>query len=70
MHCDIWGPYREPASCGAQYFLNIIDDASRVVWLYLIKKKSEAVHFLKTFVSIINTQFDKCVKVIRTDNGL
>ena len=70
MHCDIWAPYREPASYGARYFLTIIDDASRAVWLYLMKEKSEAGHFLKTFVSMINTQFDKCVKVIRTDNGL
>ena len=31
VHCDIWGPYRVSSSCGAHYFLNIIDDASRGV---------------------------------------
>ena len=29
VHCDIWGPYETPSSCGAHYFLSIIDDASR-----------------------------------------
>jgi len=28
IHCDIWGPYRESSSCGAHYFLTIVDDAS------------------------------------------
>jgi len=31
VHCDIWGPYRIKSLCGAQYFLTIIDDASRGV---------------------------------------
>lgn len=26
IHCDLWGPYRTPALCGAQYFLTILDD--------------------------------------------
>ena len=24
VHCDVWGPYRTPASCGAVYFLTIV----------------------------------------------
>ncbi|XP_026429269.1 uncharacterized protein LOC113325285 [Papaver somniferum] len=26
VHCDVWGPYRTPSSCGAHYFLTIVDD--------------------------------------------
>jgi len=29
IHCDIWGPYRTSSTCGAHYFLSIIDDSSR-----------------------------------------
>ena len=39
VRCDLWGPYREPSSCGTHYFPILVDDASRGVWLYLIKKK-------------------------------
>ncbi|CAH9078023.1 unnamed protein product, partial [Cuscuta europaea] len=28
IHCDVWGPYRFPSSCGARYFLTIVDDYS------------------------------------------
>ncbi|CAH9090760.1 unnamed protein product, partial [Cuscuta epithymum] len=28
IHCDVWGPYRSPATCGARYFLTIVDDFS------------------------------------------
>ena len=59
IHCNIWGPYRIPASCDARYFLTLIDDASRVVWLYLMREKSEAGHFLKAFVSMAKNSIRK-----------
>ena len=31
IHCDIWGAYRAMSLSGAQYFLIIVDDASRGV---------------------------------------
>lgn len=31
IHVDIWGPYRVPSSCGAVYFLTIVDDFSRAI---------------------------------------
>ncbi|XP_019248810.1 PREDICTED: uncharacterized protein LOC109228085 [Nicotiana attenuata] len=31
--------------------------------------KSETIVFLKQFISMVKTQFDTCVKVVRTDNG-
>lgn len=36
IHCDLWGPYRTPTHSGARYFLTIVDDYSRGVWLYLM----------------------------------
>ncbi|KAL9447402.1 hypothetical protein AB3S75_014964 [Citrus x aurantiifolia] len=41
VHCDVWGAYRIPSSCGAHYFLSIVDDYSRGVWVYLTAHKSE-----------------------------
>ena len=40
---------------GGQYVLSIVDDASRDVWIYLMKKKSEASQLLKDFCYITNT---------------
>ena len=36
VHCDIWGTYYVKSFCGASYFLSILDDASRCVWVYLM----------------------------------
>jgi len=69
VHCDICGPYRVPTSCGAYYFLTVVDDASRAVWLFLMKEKSEVGTLLKGFVSMVKTQFGKQVKIVRMDNG-
>ena len=69
IHYDIWGLYKIPSSCGAHYFLTIVDYFSRGVWVYLMKEKSETEKYIKLFVAMIKTQFDKVVKIIRIDNG-
>ena len=42
IHCDLWGPYRTTSSCGASYFLTIVDDFSRAIWVTLLVDKTEA----------------------------
>jgi len=69
IHCDIWGPYKEPFSSGAHYFLTIVDDASRVTWVYLMHEKNDTSQRLKSFIIMAHTQFGKRVKVVRSDNG-
>ena len=36
IHCDLLGPYRHVSFCGARYFLTIVDDFSRAVWVNLL----------------------------------
>jgi len=38
VHCDIWGGYSVPSFCGACYFLTIVDNASKGVWVFLMKE--------------------------------
>jgi len=53
IHCDLWGPYRTSSSCGAYYFMTIVDDFSRNVWIYLLVDKNEVSKFLLNFKVII-----------------
>lgn len=69
IHVDIWGRYRHASIDGAHYFLSIVDEFSRGVWVYLMKTKTEAAYFLVMFYNMVETQFGKRVKRIRTDNG-
>lgn len=68
LHCDVWGPYRVSSSCGAVYFLTIVDDFSRVVLAYLMLAKSEVRIVLTNFLVYTEKQFGKSVKVVRSDN--
>jgi hypothetical protein len=69
IHCDVWGPYRTLAMCGARYFLTIVDDHSRAVWVYLLNDKKEVSVRLRQFLIMVERQFDVCVKTVRSDNG-
>ncbi|KAI3719915.1 hypothetical protein L6452_20821 [Arctium lappa] len=69
LHCDIWGKYRTLSLSGAGYFLTIVDDFSRVVWVFLLKFKHEASKHLMNFHKMIKNQFDRSIKKIRCDNG-
>ncbi|GJS57094.1 retrovirus-related pol polyprotein from transposon TNT 1-94 [Tanacetum coccineum] len=69
IHCDICGGYRVPSYTRANYFLTIVDDFSRAVWVFLIKHKSEASKRLMDFHKMVEVQFEKQIKRIRCDNG-
>ena len=69
IHCDLWGPYHEPSTTGARYFLTIVDDFSRAVWTILLLEKKEAPQAFKTFCAYVDRQFNKKIKMVRSDNG-
>lgn len=70
IHIDIWGPYKMATRHNQRYFLTIVDDYSRVTWVNLLKQKSNAFEAIQNFVHMCHTQFEKKVKVIRSDNAL
>ncbi|XP_070036827.1 uncharacterized protein LOC142166560 [Nicotiana tabacum] len=41
MHIDVWVPYKNATFDGNKYFLTIVDDFTRMTWLFLSKLKSE-----------------------------
>ncbi|KAI3698063.1 hypothetical protein L6452_31175 [Arctium lappa] len=70
VHLDLWGPYRVPSKEGYRFFLTIVDDYSRSVWVYLLKSKDEVFDNIVVFHSLLFTQFGKHVKTFRSDNGI
>ena len=69
IHIDIWGPFSIPTVDGYRFFLTIVDDYTRCTWLYLLRFKSECPSILRIFCSMVETQFDLKVKIIRSDNA-
>ncbi|KAK1609790.1 hypothetical protein QYE76_033463 [Lolium multiflorum] len=70
VHADVWGPSRRTSNGGANYMLTIIDDYSRKVWPYFLKHKSDVFNAFKKWKVMVETQTEKKVKILRTDNGM
>ncbi|GJQ94003.1 retrovirus-related pol polyprotein from transposon TNT 1-94 [Tanacetum coccineum] len=70
IHIDIWGPYKVATNGKYKYFLTIVDEFSRATWIYLLVQKSDACSVLVAFFKFVQTQFDKKVKIVRSDNAL
>ena len=68
IHSDVW---ESPVSSlgGAKYFVSFIDDYSRRIWVYLIKKKSDVFPVFKEFRAQVELESGKGIKCLRTDNG-
>ena len=69
LHLDIWGPFSIEPVAGHKYFLTIVDDATRVTWVYMLRNKSDVSHVFPAFITLIQTQYNAQLKVIRTDNA-
>ncbi|CAN1342642.1 Retrovirus-related Pol polyprotein from transposon TNT 1-94 [Linum perenne] len=69
IHTDVWGPSPITSRLGYRYFVLFIDHKTRYTWVYFLRLKSELILVLKEFVTMIRTQFDKPIKMFRSDPG-
>lgn len=68
MHTDLWGPYKTPSLTNNHYVLTIVDDYSRATWTFLIKYKSQVAFTLISFITQMQNQYNKSVKILRSDD--
>jgi IS30 family transposase len=66
---DLFGPTSVNSLNGKKYCLVVTDDYSRFSWVFFLKTKDETSEILKFYITGIENQIDKKVKVIRCDNG-
>ncbi|GJT13376.1 retrovirus-related pol polyprotein from transposon TNT 1-94 [Tanacetum coccineum] len=64
------GPSRVESMSGCRYFLSIVDDYSRRVWVYFLRHKNEAFSKFKECKQLVENQTGRKLKKLRTDNGL
>ena len=56
VHADLWGPAKMQTQSGNKYFMSIIDDCYKKVWIYLLKQKSDAFIKLKQWKILVEIQ--------------
>jgi hypothetical protein len=69
VHGDLCGPITPPTPVGNAYFLLLVDDMSRDMWLTLLRSKSDAPAAIMSFQVKVERETNKKLKVLRTDNG-
>ncbi|RDX84970.1 hypothetical protein CR513_33901, partial [Mucuna pruriens] len=65
----VCGPMEVESIGGAKFFVTFIDDASRRVWVYLLKSKDEVFKYFKHFHVMVERETGKKLKCLRSDNG-
>ncbi|KAD2804188.1 hypothetical protein E3N88_37565 [Mikania micrantha] len=58
-----------PSLGGSLYYFLLIDDYTRMNWVYFLKFKSEAFDQFKYFKTMVEKECEKPIKVLRTDRG-
>ena len=69
IHTDVWGPAPQSTHNGKKWFINFIDDCTRITWVFFLKHKSDVCNVFRSFHHMIVTQFNTHIQVIRSDNG-
>ncbi|CAL2258162.1 unnamed protein product [Prunus armeniaca] len=69
VHIDLCGPIRNESVAKNRYFMLLIDDFTRMIWVYFLRNKSEAFSCFKKFKSMTELQTGHKVKCIRSDRG-
>lgn len=69
IHTDICGPMHEESLNGSKYFLLLVDDYSRMQWVYLLKQKNEALERIREFKVEVENQKGSTIQAFRTDQG-
>ncbi|KAM0042466.1 putative RNA-directed DNA polymerase, protein kinase RLK-Pelle-CrRLK1L-1 family [Helianthus debilis subsp. tardiflorus] len=69
VHADLCWPMQIQSLGRSLYYLLLIDDVSRMCWVYFITKKSDAFERFKVFKALVEKQSECATKVLRTDRG-
>ncbi|KAM0067353.1 putative RNA-directed DNA polymerase [Helianthus debilis subsp. tardiflorus] len=69
VHCDLWGPSPITSHEGYRYYVAFVDDFSRFTWLYPLHTKAMFSTILTTFITFVQTQFSRKIKVFQSDGG-
>jgi transposase InsO family protein len=69
VHGDLCGLVTLATPSGKRYFLLLVDDMSRYMWLRLLSSKDEAPSEIKKFKAAVEVETGKKLKVLHTDRG-
>lgn len=69
VYCIVCEPINIKTLGGASYFVTFIDDASRKVWAYPMKRKGEMFEIFQKFYFVLERETNKLLKCLRKINS-
>jgi transposase InsO family protein len=66
VHGDLCGPVTPATPGGRRYFLLLVDDLSRYMWVVVLGSKGEAANVIRRAQAAVEAE---CGRKLRTDNG-
>jgi hypothetical protein len=72
VHSDVCGPFRTESLGKGRYFVTFIDDFSRYVTMYVLRRKGEVFEKFKQYKALVENKSSGSgykISVLRTDNG-
>jgi transposase InsO family protein len=69
MHGDLCGPVTPVTPGGRRYFLLLVDDLSRYMWVVVLGSKREAADAIRRAQAAAEAECGRKLCVMRTDNG-
>jgi transposase InsO family protein len=69
VHGDLCGPISPPTAGGSKYFLLMVDDRSRFMWVSILRSKDQAADSVKQFKLAAEAETGRKLRMLRTDRG-
>ena len=69
VHIDLSGAINTKGFYGESYFMILVDDFSRMMWVAFLKEKFEAFDKFKIFKNRVENEFGIKIKCLRSDGG-
>ena len=67
IHKDICRPFDTPSLVKEKYVITFINDFSHYGYIYLLHEKSQVVNVLEIYITEVERQLNRKVKIIRSD---
>jgi transposase InsO family protein len=69
VHGDLCGLITQATPSGSRYFLLLVDNRSRFMWLWILWSKDQAAETIKQYQLVAEAETRQRLKLFRTDRG-
>ena len=70
VHSDVWGLAQVSSLGGSHYYVTFIDDATRKLWVYFLRQKSDVFQTFKKWKCLVENEIARKIEDYCSTNGI